>query len=786
MSINYDIWGAQSTWVDGDSDQQKANVKFAEASKDTYREQYQTGGIPLNDIDKSPAYWGIGKDSIWCKPQYLSPYQKDGETEVAVDPVFDNINSLPCIIMGYAGAGSQYIRYKERYAPMITEAPPLHAGYGGKIILDFAYKNIMLVPWIQCKATGWSSGVSSYSLYDYITNTRYNSLPEITGIGFQSFMGDGTANRSSSNIGICSPVDFKAYAVYHESTYFWAQQGCSQLLATTNLGNTGRCLIGETYTTTSTTINNYIGDSVTALAYKYSVAPTSNTDIKAYYFDPDNPIWKINKTTVRSGNTVWYEYPYIEVTSENVNTVKDYILSQIAYIGLPFVYNPGDANQGQIGDIGIYLPVFDDDGVTTGKYEEGVNALRLPNSEWTDAREGSGYDPNKRHDEDTGDDGVEVRPTTPAFTLAGRGTQCYAITPADMTEIFTDIYGRSEGSFEDLTQGLSLFGSDPMGAIISYKWYPFTFDSTTSASVVLGTTEINPAHTYPILQNVLNSVKTFSGKYRLDADRNFINSRATQARLYLPFYGFYELPMPQLISHELEIEFHYNVPDEVGTWIISWNNVIYDFLECDPAIEIPLTGNNARAIRSAKVGAAINIAAQAAMTAAVVAGGVAAFSTGIAAAAGGAAAAAPALGAEGAMAWGAQVGRAATMATNVKTASGLASTGLSTMNTINNAVANVNRLKVNVPFHPAADATTFLNLSMQPYIQLYTNQLIQGYSESEYKLKVGHACDKWVMTTSMPEDSLLKAGGVANMNTNGMEIEEVQELNTILQTGFYR
>jgi len=55
--------------------------------------------------------------------------------------------------------------------------------------------------------------------------------------------------------------------------------------------------------------------------------------------------------------------------------------------------------------------------------------------------------------------------------------------------------------------------------------------------------------------------------------------------------------MPQVLSKELELEFHYNVPDEVGVWVISFGDVIYDYLECDCSIEIPLTGSNARAVR---------------------------------------------------------------------------------------------------------------------------------------------------------------------------------------------
>ena len=61
-----------------------------------------------------------------------------------------------------------------------------------------------------------------------------------------------------------------------------------------------------------------------------------------------------------------------------------------------------------------------------------------------------------------------------------------------------------------------------------------------------------------------------------------------------------------------------------------------------------------------------------------------------------------------------------------------------------------------------------------------------GTSKAEYMLKVGHACDIFTTMDKMPENSLLQTTGCANIGTDGMLIDEVKELNTILQSGFYR
>lgn len=61
-----------------------------------------------------------------------------------------------------------------------------------------------------------------------------------------------------------------------------------------------------------------------------------------------------------------------------------------------------------------------------------------------------------------------------------------------------------------------------------------------------------------------------------------------------------------------------------------------------------------------------------------------------------------------------------------------------------------------------------------------------GTSKAEYMLKVGHACDIFTTMDKMPENSLLQTTGMANMSSAGMELAEANELNTILQSGFYR
>lgn len=242
-----------------------------------------------------------------------------------------------------------------------------------------------------------------------------------------------------------------------------------------------------------------------------------------------------------------------------------------------------------------------------------------------------------------------------------------------------------------------------------------------------------------------------------------------------------------LMSYTCQVEFHYNVPDEMATWIISFGNVIYDFVECDPSIEIPLTGDNARevmltkrqiAAQNAITGLAIVTLLATAGVQSVIAGEIAGATSAGAVIAGDSA--------RSAWAQGVKAGLGSFLPSYINTAAPTVAGAALTDNKIMNLSRTLGNLSVNVPTHGGSGATTFLNFPLEPYIQLYQPAVLSDYKEAEYKLKVGIACDKWCKISEMPENSLLKATGIADNSTSGMEMSEIKELNAILQSGFYR
>lgn len=489
-----------------------------------------------------------------------------------------------------------------------------------------------------------------------------------------------------------------------------------------------------------------------------------------------------------SGGVTFTACLYQHLTEDNYEDFKKAVMRELAYIGLPFTISRSNISTATAANETLYYPVFDSQRCTTGDYVTGAEAEALDNYTWNWIYElpelPPDTDPSGGDDED---EGIKVRPSTPGFTLAGRGTECYELIESDIDEIFDDIYGRNTKSWNKLIKGLQMFGSDPMGAIISFKWYPFSFTPGTSKAVYLGNTAVNPLHQYPTIEGTSNSYISTTATFKWDKPKNFVNSRHTKCRIYLPFYGFYELPISMMISKTLSVYMAYNVPDETAVWILSFDDVIYDFCECDPSIEIPLTGSNAGQIALVKRQAALSIAAQVAAIA----------GTAIVGATTGSGLAYLGYTASDSLVFNGALGPAiAEDVTNTlygmagRAGAGAGLSGLSGVGNIYNTVQNtklqIGNLQTNLPHHGAASATTFLNLPMYPYIQFIQNIKMEGYNEAEYKLKAGHACDVWTTMTNMPENSLLQTTGMADMSSMSMELNEITELNNILQTGFYR
>lgn len=490
---------------------------------------------------------------------------------------------------------------------------------------------------------------------------------------------------------------------------------------------------------------------------------------------------------------------YCDTSSMTNDQITEGIRTQLASFGMFFVDDVDDLNLA-LDDDKTFLGILEN-GVGYGKYSNGKKNREQDQWNW-DTMDENKYDP--QNPPEPGDDpAASDNPLLPVglgWTLANTGTGIWALTPSEIGQVWKDIFGT--------TVDLSKFGDQPMNAVLSLKWTPFTWSTNGTSPIVLGDQVVNDIHVYPLVDSVGEAEQHGYGQMKFNFNKNFYNARNMQARLFLPFYGYYELPAAQLLSSRLRVDFYYNIPDELGVWIISYDDVIYDFVECSCDMDIPLTGSNAAAIRQNKVSEALTITTQVASTLTTLG------NTSLSNLAGSALVnAVDQYGGIGAIMGSSQGSLGSKLSTAAGYVAGkLASTalpyggvgitgGANIYNTANNAKIQRAALRTNLPYHGSALQTTFLHMSMKPYVQIFKNAIMDGLttqdggtikeelggtSKAEYMLKVGHACNEFTTIDKMLENSLLQTTGMANMSTAGMELAEVNELNSILQSGFYK
>lgn len=574
MAVNYDIWGRPETWVDGTTAEQQADIKYPAAAKDTFKEQYTSGGIPYNEIDETLAFWGIGKDCVFCNPQYIAPYCVGGDIntiDVYQEPIKQTKTEQAAIFSNgdLTSVSVSYSRRWSYYTAAEIEADtqhhiPVGNGYTQQLYAAMNYQKIMVIPYVETVADTYTTGsYTTSSLYDYIENQGYNTKQRIVGIGYRVRYGEGIdENRTgeSSGTSLLFSFDVPGKDVAYNSKQFYAHDIGMSFLSWSD--GSGNCRVPMAINTARISGNATIGTADTGFRAKYCPTNDGNS-VPWYFYDPDNSLWKINKTTAPgSGSTVfWYTYPYIGVNSTNATDVKNYVLKQIAYLGLPFVYDPDDAVRGQIGDIGVYLPVFDDNGITTGDYKEGTDALRLPNSEWVDGRE-SGYDPNVRptpENHDTGD----IPNVGNYLRRFGNHLKVWCLYQNDVNTIVAAINDLYQSSADPVTEWQTDFqGVNPSDYIVGL--YAILIDppkTDTTSTFTLGAVDFDgdiSAYRYNFTSDKSGyfSFGTVDVPYYGDF-RDY--SPYTELELYIPLCGTVELDPAYFIGHKIAVDMYYDI-----------------------------------------------------------------------------------------------------------------------------------------------------------------------------------------------------------------------------------
>lgn len=570
MDVNYEVWGTPETWVNGDTTQQLADIKFAASTNDTLGEAWTTGRVPWNTVDLSTTYWGISKDSMWAHPHQVWGWSEDGQTsdfEVGERELLTQAVNIPAIFTAAGTDTSCPISYTRRWKYRVLSEQSSIAGnaYSRKVFMDFNYQKVMIAPYVICKPADWYRSTSNISqsdnisFVDYFDNDGYINRPQILGFGYRCRFGDGNTTRAeTTSFGLVDLlVDAPGSSGYESKAYFAGPDGSS--FATHNI--VGYSVIPQDISVFDEYGDGTVGDSDTGLRWAYSPTNTG-TSVRFYYYD-DNPLWEINKTVyVYNNRNSWAAYPRILCTATNKEAAKAYAMKQIAYLGLPFVIDPETAKTGKIGDIGVYLPKFDENGVTTGEYAEGTAALALPNAQWIDGRTGSGYDPYKPPTPSGEDDTGDLENSTYGNYGYTGGNKLYLLTQAEVDTFMSTInayYTPASGDTpEDIQEKkdrlqLDFKGSNPFNYLVGLYALPIYVGYTDGATINLGPVDTGIAAR---LADPSSSRHFEFGTWKITPQFNDFRDYApyTSIELYIPLCGSVQLDPADVMGHTIKVD----------------------------------------------------------------------------------------------------------------------------------------------------------------------------------------------------------------------------------------
>ena len=596
MEINENIWGLKENWVASTNENQYAEFKFGAVDHQTFYELWNNNYLEDNEIDLSVAFYGIGKDSIWSNPVLIAPYIRDGVSDVYVKPLNEEPKDIPCIL----GSGSLtgpfanydnvvYINRYDHDNPYLSQ----NSAHNRLVVVDFNYQKVVVVPYVEVLNENSVYGdVYKYTLYDYIENGVYNTYNRIVNIGYIFYNGDGDTNRVT-RVGPTLFLNFEfegSADTYEGAIYFADTTGFKMLLQ----GSTDT-FFGQNDPSRTESIDITVATEDTGFRKKYCVGTSSY--VQTYFYIPDS-LWEINVLQANDPDaTSWQVYSYIEVNSSNKSDVKDYVLSQIAFLGFPFVYDPSNALQGKIGDVGVFLPVFDEYGITTGEYLEGTVSLNLDNATWTDSRQGANYDPFRPPTPSDGDYG-DTSNLGSARGLLPAGVNIYLMSRSDYNIFMSELNSYYQGSAPD-DWTLDFQGVNPSDYILSAYYTPYNFlKSDTKSAVKIGPLTLTTT-AYELSEGEPpddpNKWKTFTYGTRtvtpLFYDFRDYNPY-TKVELYLPLAGTVELDTNYVMNHDITVTYYFDLMTLSGVAAVYRDNMLYKTSDFKLGAQVPLLTTN--------------------------------------------------------------------------------------------------------------------------------------------------------------------------------------------------
>ena len=623
ITINTNVWGTPETWVQvGATGAETKVTAFPRVAgyMDLSRQGTLIGGylnndIDLTDIDETICPWAIGKKADFLQGQFwlINPDGTNDLSPAHLQPTIQDFSfsdvakrdAFPFFLGRHDNAGFRGYHHAHDSIETISAAadrqswfdiapyPTVYSDYGVAPFTTFNYNKLLCKPVAifitqynktdfdaiftdGYKDNGTSSPSYTTTLYaveditDEIINNYYC-------VGIYFYLYGENPNPGDNN----SPSTY-AFSILEKNafppleTVSGGAFGGEQHFPVTILGNSwGQhrqgCLIGDLFAEMQTGSR----DSEIYTAANFANLPsTSYTQPKFWGGSSDK--WHYygyfsirgNRYTSWGGN---YCFPIFTWNGGNAAALKSYIMEQAAYLG--FIFTDSDSSNvwnkkggwDGTGD-NEYLPIFDSNGYTTGRYVHGTDAAAESNSAWgSDVWEKTQYSGTPEINLDPNEyDETNTSVLNPDYTKRNfKFNKGYLLTDAQVNTLAAKCFELVTGltTAPDFIQELFtklLSGNEPMDAIISLMFFPFNpakyFVTTpSSANIMFGA--LDTGISAKEWENTIIELDMGGCSfYPENGDfRDF--EPYTSCELYLPYIGSVPIDSQLYLGHEITVKY---------------------------------------------------------------------------------------------------------------------------------------------------------------------------------------------------------------------------------------
>lgn len=499
-----------------------------------------TGVMQKNtDIDMSACYCGIPADADICNWQWCLREGSGGDYSLNTP---DCTSGAAPVIMALADT-ADYPAHRWGYA----QNDDYEGGWCIAPLTDYRWCDFVILPiiWASATETGSTSGFE-LSEYDDTAKTNY---PYVREIQMRLFLGSGDIPRTRVDNSYGNPIPSRYYNTSNNNFYgvfrFVRLQHIINPPGWTNDYN-NYFKTGIQYDTRCC-IYNLIGrEDIDVITNIGSGSPyiEGNT-----FAAGDN--WEIRPTNSSYTTASTYYVGDMDIV--------EYAKKQAAYIGLPFADNLSSVTNTVIDDHmtddHMYLPLFDDNGYTTGEYKSGSAAAALPQSTWgSNWQEGNKWDGS---DYETFDLQTVINPNPAAAYNPFLFN--YKITANDLYNLRVYLYNTVAPSATEEELYQKFLTNDPIKCIVNCVAYPFDIEATSSYGyVIMGNVE-SAVQGYSV--DKLTTVIDMGSLKYVDKFKNFLSYEPyCTALLYIPYHGYTEILPSQYVGHTISVKCLIDLP----------------------------------------------------------------------------------------------------------------------------------------------------------------------------------------------------------------------------------